>query len=245
MLARGRRGWTADQRVPFQRSDTAWDRLDVVKWKPTAKHALAVAQEIALSVVFGERGIGTIRHRLPFQVSAMNPAFSLPSALRLRLPMAWQRSGLTQEMRSRVLLSVAAGRTGARMCQPRESQRSASGRLVPSVPMNQPAARHELVRRAGHVEEPAGRAAGVQRRHVLDRPRRLRGRDGRASRAAAAAIPTVPAAAPVIVAARLAASRTAPAAPASRPHSRVLVITERFVRGLDVIKCPPCCGNAG
>ena len=240
MLARGRRGWTADQRVPFQRSDTAWDRLDVVKWKPTAKHALAVAQEIALSVVFGERGTGTIRHRLPFQVSAMNPALSLPSALRLRLPMAWQRSGLTQEMRSRVLLRVAAGRTGARMCQPRESQRSASGRLVPSVPMNQPAARHEL-----SVGQDTSRNRPVVRLVFSGGTCWIDHADFAAGTAGPTAPAAVPAAAPVIVAARLAASRTAPAAPASRPHSRVLVITERFVRGLDVIKCPPCCGNAG
>ena len=236
MLARGRRGWTADQRVPFQRSDTAWNRLDVVKRKPTAKHALAVAQEIALSVVFGERGTGTIRQRLPFQVSAMNPALSLPSALRLRLPMAWQRSGLTQEMRSRVLLRVPAGRTGARMCQPRESQRSASGRLVPSVPMNQPAARHELsVGQDTSRNRPVVRLVFSGGTCWIDH----------ADFAAGTAGPTAPAAAPFVVAARLAASRTALAAPASRPHRRVLVITERFVRGLDVIKCPPCCGNAG
>src|SRR5215470_8252350 len=156
----------------------------------------------------------------------MNPGLSLPSALRLRLPMAWQRSGLTQEMRSSVLLWVLAGRAGARMCQPSESQRSASGRLVPSVPMNQPAARHELsvgqdtsrnrpmvrlVFSGGtcwidHADVAAGTAApGVA----------TAGGPVLGVAVPGAAAPGVdPAAVPVTVAARPTASRTAAAAPA-------------------------------
>src|SRR5215470_8109190 len=153
----------------------------------------------------------------------MNPGLSLPSALRLRLPMAWQRSGLTQEIRSSVLLMVLAGRTGARMCQPRESQRSASGRLVPSVPMNQPAARHELF-----VGQDTSRNRPVVRLVFSGGTCWIDHADlaaGTAAPGAAAAGTAGTADAAVMVMARLAVSRTAATA---------------LTRWLGVIRCPPC-----
>src|SRR5690348_6223646 len=147
----------------------------------------------------------------------MNPALTLPSALRPRLPMAWHRSGLTQEMRSSVLLCVLAGRDGARMCQPCAFQRSASGRLVPSVPMNQPAARHELsVGQDTSRNRPIVRLVFSGGTCWIDHADFAAGAAG----AGAALAPVAPAAVPVMVAARLAASRTAPAAPASLRRSR-------------------------
>jgi hypothetical protein len=102
--------------------------------------------------------------------------------------------------------------------------------------MNQPAARHELsLGQDTSRNRPVVRLVFSGGTCWIDH----------ADFAAGTAGPTAPAAAPFVVAARLAASRTALAAPASRPHRRVLVITERFARGLDVIKCPPCCANAG
>ena len=145
MLGRGRCGWTGDHRVPSQRSEMACVRPVVMKWLPTTKHMVAVAQDIPLRLLAGVRGTGTIRQWLPFQVSAMRPCLTVWSALGPRWPMAWQWAGLTQETKSSQLLRVLAGRAGGAVrCQPWPFQVCAIGRWVPSVPMLMPTATQKL-----------------------------------------------------------------------------------------------------
>jgi hypothetical protein len=185
-----------------------------MKWLPTTKHMVAVAQDIPLMLLAGVRGTGTIRQLLPFQVSAMRPCLTVWSALGPRWPMAWQRAGLTQETKSSQLLWVLAGRAGGAVrCQPWPFQVCAIGRWVPSVPMLMPTATQKL---------PVGQDTSRKRLIVLvvssggtawiDQAGAVAG--------AAASAALAPAAALVAAAARPAASSTAAAARARRVRRR-------------------------
>ena len=176
---------------------------------PTTKHMVAVAQDIPLMLLAGVRGTGTIRQLLPFQVSAMRPCLTVWSALGPRWPMAWQRTGLTQETKSSQLLRVLRRAGGAVRCQPWPFQVCAIGRWVPSVPMLMPTATQKLAvgqdtsrKRLIVLVVSSGGTAWIDQ-------------GGAAARTPARAAPA-PAAALVVAAARPAASSTAAAARARR-----------------------------